>query len=196
MRGKSRGLVTLTGWTPDFSSIPEMDKHSYILQYPTEERCKDGVIPKEGVVVDESSGRQRSANQLGTGTSRKICVPCNIAATFAREIDHPVFVLNAFSLGAWATGMNVSMSLVDVCIIKSTGPDMVKIIDTIRSFGPKYRYVIMGYPPFLKTLADNPHINWNEYNVIAGFGGESLSENMRDLSSHLVQRSIWVIWSL
>lgn len=30
-----------------------------------------------------------------------------------------MFVLNAFSLGAWATGVNVSTSLADVCIIKS-----------------------------------------------------------------------------
>lgn len=180
LRGKSRGAISLIGWTPDFLSIPEMDKHSYILQYPTEERCKDGLIPKAGVVVDESSGSSGTPTSWVRGKVERFASRAILQATFAREIDHPVFVLNAFSLGAWATGMNVSMSLVDVCIIKSVGPDMVKIIDTIKSFGPKYRYVIMGYPPFLKTLADNPHINWKEYNVIAGFGGESLSENMRD----------------
>lgn len=180
LHGQSRNLVSLKGWTPDFSSIPEMDKHKYILRYPNEEKCKDGVIPKEGVVVDESSGSGGTPTSWVRGRAERFASRAILQATFVREVAHPVFVLNAFSLGAWATGMNVSMSLVDVCILKSTGPDMVKIIDTIKSFGPKYDYVVMGYPPFLKTLADNPHINWKDYNVIAGFGGESLSENMRD----------------
>src|SRR6185437_14499297 len=33
LHGKSRGLIALKSWTPDFSNIPEMDKHSYILHY-------------------------------------------------------------------------------------------------------------------------------------------------------------------
>jgi len=180
LRGQPKNLVSLKGWTPDLSSIPEMDKHSYILQYANEEKCKDGMIPRSGVVVDESSGSSGTPTSWVRGKLERFASRAILQTTFAREVDHPVFVLNAFSLGAWATGMNVSMSLVDVCIIKSTGPDMVKIIDTIKSFGPKYDYVVMGYPPFLKTLSDNPDINWKDYNVIAGFGGESLSENMRD----------------
>ncbi|MDP9393560.1 MAG: hypothetical protein M3Q27_04530 [Actinomycetota bacterium] len=58
-----------------------------------------------------------------------------LQATFRNYVgDRPVFVLNAFSLGAWATGLNVSTSLADVCTIKSTGPDITKILETMESF--------------------------------------------------------------
>jgi phenylacetate-CoA ligase len=88
-------------------------------------------------------------------------------------------VLNAFAMGAWATGLNVSMSLVGVCRIKSTGPDRDKIIATMLGLGRDHRYVVLGYPPFLKDLADDPRIDLASYDVTAGFGGEGLSENMR-----------------
>ena len=87
--------------------------------------------------------------------------------------------LNAFALGAWATGLNVTMSLADVCRIKSTGPDRDKVIGTIRQLGRDYRYVVLGYPPFLKDVADDPRIDLAMYDVTAGFGGEGLSESMR-----------------
>ncbi len=49
----------------------------------------------------------------------------------------------------------------------------------MESFGPGYTYVVMGYPPFLKNLADDPRADLSAYDVIAYFGGEGLSENMR-----------------
>jgi phenylacetate-CoA ligase len=76
--------------------------------------------------------------------------------------------------------MNVSMSLVDVAILKSVGPDVGKIEATLRTFGPKYKYVIAGYPPFLKTLVDSANVAWSTYDLMALFGGEGMSEGMRD----------------
>ena len=43
-----------------------------------------------------------------------------------------LFVINAFALGPWATGMSVSMSIVDVSVLKSTGPDIAKIVNTLK----------------------------------------------------------------
>ncbi len=76
--------------------------------------------------------------------------------------------------------MNVSMSVIDIAILKSTGPDAQKIINTLNFFGPKYDYIIGGYPPFLKSLIDSDEINWSEYNIIAFYGGEGISEAARD----------------
>src|SRR5699024_8137317 len=98
----------------------------------------------------------------------------------ASGLANPPFVLNAFSLGAWATGMNVTTSLTDVSMIKSIGPDRNKIIQTMREFGPRYTYVILSYPPFLKSLFDDTSINWADYDIVAAFGGEGISESMRD----------------
>jgi phenylacetate-CoA ligase len=100
--------------------------------------------------------------------------------TFARGLDDgPVVVLNAFSLGAWATGLSVTMALASSCRIKSTGPDRDKVIHTMRELGPDHRYVVLGYPPFLKDLADDPRIDLTAYDVTAGFGGEGFSEDIR-----------------
>jgi len=90
-----------------------------------------------------------------------------------------MFVLNAFALGPWATGMNVSMSVVDIAILKSVGPDISKIANTLELFGPRYRYLIAGYPPFLKALVDNAEVDWAQYDCTAVFGGEGMSEGMR-----------------
>ena len=52
--------VRLEGWVPDFSAVPEMDKDSYIKACRIEQLCLDGVIPRRGVLADESSGSSGS----------------------------------------------------------------------------------------------------------------------------------------
>ncbi|MEP7234462.1 MAG: CoF synthetase, partial [Ignavibacteriota bacterium] len=63
---------------------------------------------------------------------------------------------------------------------KSLGPDRKKIENTLLFFGTAYHYVIMGYPPFLKSLVDSAAIDWKSYDVIFIYGGEGISEAMRD----------------
>jgi phenylacetate-CoA ligase len=137
----------------DFAALPEMDKHSYVKAFPLEAQCLNGEIPREGVVVDESSGTSGKPNNWVRGPDERRAVKkmLNVALheLFGRE---PLFVINAFALGPWATGMNVSSSVVDMAILKSTGPELEKIEATLRDFGPRYRYLVTGYPPFLKTL--------------------------------------------
>ncbi|GMA34095.1 hypothetical protein [Demequina litorisediminis] len=88
-------------------------------------------------------------------------------------------MLNCFSLGAWATGMNVSSSLTEITMIKSIGPDRDKVIHTMREFGPDYTYIITAYPPFLKALFDDDRLDWSQYDIVTAFGGEGISESMR-----------------
>src|SRR3954453_4004533 len=45
----------------------------------------------------------------------------------------PIFAINAFVLGAWATGMIVSQSLGELCIMKSTGSDATKVFSTMKA---------------------------------------------------------------
>jgi phenylacetate-CoA ligase len=76
--------------------------------------------------------------------------------------------------------MNLSMAIVDVAVLKSTGPDVSKIEKTLQLFGPGYRYLICGYPPFLKVLVDQASLDWSEYDCVAAVGGEAMSEALRD----------------
>ena len=168
------------GGLPDLSAIPEIDKASYVQCYGHEARCLDGRLPGYGVAVDESSGSSGRATSWVRGPAERAATKHMLQLSFRSAVgDQSYFVINAFALGAWATGLNVTASLGDVCILKSTGPDIDKIVHTLEEFGPGYDYVVLGYPPFLKTLADDPRVDWSAYRVRAVFGGEGISEPLR-----------------
>lgn len=180
-RGGMPDLHMTRGLFPDLSSIPEMDKASYVKAYPIHQRIKSGRLPRRGVMVDESSGSSGQPTSWVRGPVERQIVSQMMRLSYRESVDRerPVFILNAFALGAWATGMNVSLSLTPCSIVKSTGPNLDKIVSTMIEFGPGYRYVVMGYPPFLKGLADDPRIDWSQYVVDAGYGGEGISESLR-----------------
>jgi phenylacetate-CoA ligase len=175
------GRVRARGLDPDLSSIPITDKDNYVRRYSIEERCVGGRIPTAGVVIDESSGTSGTPNNWVRGATERAEVKQALQVAMHHQFGRgPLFVINAFALGSWATGMNVSMSIVDISILKSTGPDIVKIANTLRLFGPRYRYVVAGYPPFLKALIDTADVDWDAYDLTAIYGGEGITETMRD----------------
>ncbi|SFR76490.1 phenylacetate-CoA ligase [Sphingomonas jatrophae] len=180
--------------TPLLAAVPEMDKASYVKAYLIAEQIVGGRLPRRGVMVDESSGSSGTPTSWVRGATERRIVSRMMQLSYRDSVDRarPVFILNAFALGAWATGMNVSISLTDSSILKSTGPNIDKIVETMLEFGPGYRYVVMGYPPFLKTLADDPRIDWQAFTVDAGYGGEGISEGLR---TYLGQRFHRVVGS-
>jgi len=175
------GEVTVRRWKPDFSRVPVTTKENYVRRYPVEERCVGGRLPERGVVIDESSGTSgEPSNWVRGPEERQDTRKLLHLGVHTLLGDTPYFVVNAFALGPWATGMNLSMSIVDVAVLKSTGPDVAKIESTLRLFGPHYRYLICGYPPFLKMLVDTAVLDWGEYDCTAAVGGEGMSEALRD----------------
>ena len=178
--GKKKIDVPLRFLDPDFSGIPVTEKENYVKTYSIEARCVGGRLPARGVVIDESSGTSGTPNNWVRGASERSAIKKVVQLSLHSLIGHkPIFVVNAFALGPWATGMNVSMSLVDVAILKSTGPDAQKVINTLKLFGPKYRYLLCGYPPFLKSLVDTKEVDWKQFDIVAIYGGEGMSESVR-----------------
>jgi phenylacetate-CoA ligase len=170
-----------------FAAIPEMDKDTYIKKWSIPQRSIGGVLPRHGVVVDESSGSSGTPTSWVRGKDERLATRQLLQVGFARtanSLRKQPFVLNAFSLGAWATGMNVSTSLTEVTMMKSIGPDRNKIIATMTEFGTGYTYIILSYPPFLKSLFEDDRLDWSQYDIVAAFGGEGISENMR---SHILR---------
>ena len=166
------------------ATLPEMDKASYIKRYSITERSLGGSLPRRGVVVDESSGSSGVPTSWVRGPDERLATRQLLQMGFSRtssELTKQPFVLNCFSLGAWATGMNVSASLTEITMIKSIGPDRDKVIQTMSEFGPHYTYVITGYPPFLKALFEDDRLDWSGFDVVTAFGGEGISENMRGI---------------
>ena len=172
---------------------PVTDKESFVKRYRIEDRCWAGSLPSRGVTVDESSGSTGAPTNWVRGWDERMetkeLLHLAFSTAFGRE---PLFAINAFVLGAWATGMVVSQSLGELCIMKSTGSDATKIFSTMTAFGPGYRYVIMGYPPFLKSLVDNHDFDWHRYTVDAVYGGEAITDQMRD---HLSKTFVRVVGS-
>lgn len=192
---KQQGFEKMTykGLMPRLETIPIMDKENYVKVYALEERCNYGKIPLNDVVIDESSGSSGTPTNWVRGKVERKRNAKFIQFGMRNLLGNgPLFIVNAFALGPWATGMNISMSCVKFSILKSLGPDENKIINTLLQFGPKHHYVIMGYPPFLKLLVDKAPIDWHTYQVTFIFGGESMSEGMRD---YLLKKGIRNIYS-
>jgi phenylacetate-CoA ligase len=87
-------------------------------------------------------------------------------------------------MGAWAAGFNMSLGMMRHGIVKSIGPDIDKILSTVAYLGPTYRFLISGYPPFLKHLLDEGErrgFPWGDYELHALVGGEGMTEELRDL---------------
>ena len=162
------------------SELPVTDKASYVNAYPMAARCVGGTIPSRGVLIDESSGSSGTPTNWIRGAVER---DAN-ARTIIRGLEHrfgcePLFVINAFALGPWATGINLTLALSSWCRMKSLGPDIAKIVNTLTHFGPSHHYLIMGYPPFLKQLLDSEEIDWSAHTVSFVYGGEGMSESMR-----------------
>lgn len=164
--------------------VPETDKETYIKAYETGARCVGGSFFHGRTTIDESSGStgtpynwvrsERERNESHTFVSY-FATYC-----YGRE---PWITINGFSMGAWATGINMGLSLQKNGIVKNTGPDIAKILHTLRFFGPEYTYLITGYPPFLKHLidvAEEEGFPFEKYRLFGLAGGEGMSEGLRD----------------
>jgi len=180
---KAEGYVKRAGWK--LSDLPVMTKENYVKKFGIEERCYDGRIPATGVVIDESSGSSGVPNNWVRSAEERQDVKHILQLNYQIIYrDEGCILLNCFALGPWATGMNVSMSLVDVGILKSIGPDQKKLENTLELFGPGYRYLVFGYPPFIKQFVDSTRLDLDKYRLDLIVGGEGISEGLR---SHLLK---------
>ena len=188
---KAEGYVERSRWK--LSDLPVMTKENYVKKFGVAERCYDGRIPATGVVIDESSGSSGVPNNWVRSAEEREDVKHILQLNYQIIYrDDGCILLNCFALGPWATGMNVSMSLVDVGILKSIGPDQKKLENTLELFGPSYRYLVFGYPPFIKQFVDSTRIDLEKYRLDLIVGGEGISEGLR---SHLLKHFQTVISS-
>ncbi len=192
---KSKNFIkpSFNGLSPNISEIPVIDKENYVKVFPLSSRCINGNIPERGVVIDESSGSSGAPTNWVRGDKERRrntrFIKFGMQKLFSKE---PMFIINSFALGAWATGMNITMSCLTFAKVKSLGPDLLKIENTIDQFGKNHQYIIMGYPPFLKHLVDQIKFDLSEYNISFIFGGESMSEGMRD---YLIKKGVKKVYS-
>ena len=177
----------------ELGAFPETTKENYVQRYPFADRCPHGRVPLAGTLVDESAGSSGAPFNWLRSERELRDVHLNTANwirfTFPNE---RLLAVNAFSMGAWATGTNMGIALSKVAMVKSTGPDLEKVIDTIEVFGDEFDYLITAYPPFLKHVVDaldERGFDWERTRVYGAVGGEGMTEAMRD---HLERRLVKV----
>ena len=87
------------------------------------ERCVGGKVPFAGTTIDESSGSTGMPYDWIRGSRERMVAHRNIGF-FARYAfgTEPLVTINAFSMGAWAAGFNMSLGMMRHGIVKSTGP--------------------------------------------------------------------------
>lgn len=173
-----------------FNDIPVTDKLSYIKPHADAHTLHrtmwNGKLPYNGQ-CDTSTGTTGKPTMWVRGTEEREMVKTLIH--FATRVvvgNQPLFFINAFALGPWATGMTTSNALFDRAVTFSTGPDIEKIFDVLSSFPPEQhpdrRYAIAGYPPFMKDLCEEArrrNFDLNKYNITAVVGGEAIADGIR-----------------
>ena len=180
---ESEGVSRNGRWR--LSDLPITTKENYVKKYSLIDRCYYGKLPPAGVVIDESSGSSGVPNNWVRSAEEREDVKRILQLNYQLIYrDSGCILLNCFALGPWATGMNVSMSLVDVGILKSIGPDQKKLENSLELFGADYRYLIFGYPPFIKSFVDTTALDLKQYRMDLIVGGEGISEPLR---THLLK---------
>ena len=138
-----REFLAQEGYQPQkkwaLEQVPVMTKENYVKKHSIEERCYGGAIPLAGVVIDESSGSTGQPNNWVRSAAEREDVKRILQINY-EIIYRPIGVLsccNCFALGPWATGMNVSLSLVDVGIMKSNWPGPQQARKHAQAAGPE-----------------------------------------------------------
>jgi phenylacetate-CoA ligase len=191
--------ATATGRTAAawLAGLPVTTKHSYIDRWPLEARCTGGRIPDRGCELDESAGSS-GAPYTWIRSQPELADVHRSLALLARHLlpadGRPIVVLNAFSMGAWATGTNVAVALRAIGTVKSCGPDVDKVLGTIDLLGDGPTYIVCGYPPFLRTLLDAAtarSVDLSRLTLYGFVGGEGMTEAARAR----LERSFVAVWS-
>src|SRR4051794_14993167 len=120
------------------AALPVTTKRSYVDRFPLAARCTGGAIPRSGCELDESAGSS-GAPYTWIRSEGELADVHRSLALLARHLlpvdERPFVVLNAFSMGAWATGTNVAVALRTIGTVKSCGPDVDKLLGTIALLG-------------------------------------------------------------
>ncbi|MCW5829337.1 MAG: phenylacetate--CoA ligase family protein [Deltaproteobacteria bacterium] len=171
----------------DLDQVPFTSKEDYVEAFPLEDRCIHRELPREGL-IDESSGSS------GIPTNWTRCREeedrlANGARFIYRFLfgrpgdDRPVILLNGFSQGAWATSTKLTVLARHVALVKNIGPEEERILDSLEYFGRRYRYIIAGYPPFLRELVraatERVGFDLKPYTIDILHGGEGYTAGWR-----------------
>ncbi|MBT3298098.1 hypothetical protein HN385_04180 [archaeon] len=176
------------------SIIPVTDKHNYVFKYSLLDRTRNKTLPKQSLIV-ESSG---SSTKLPTNWFRTLEEEEDVQKDIEFESKYlfkekEYIVISSWSLGAWTTSLSFCYHFEKLGVVKNIGPDVNQIVQTLKMMGPKFNYIIGGYPPFVKHLIDVGKLNWKKYNIDLIVGGESFVPGWRKYMKGKLKRGSKIV---
>ena len=178
-------------------TVPQTDKENYVKIFPMADRCINGRLPKTGY-LDESSGSTGiSVDWIRSVEEEKpYMLQIRPIINYLYEIKKKkqYVLMNGFILGVWAGGRRFLNHVGPIGIVKNIGPDAKMIVQSISELGPKYIYIIGGYPTLLREVVESGNamngFDWKKHDVHLFTGGEGFSEKWREyVKFHLGEKS-------
>lgn len=178
----------------NFDDIPITTKDNYIKPNLKDDKFKrlylNGEIPHKSK-RDTSTGTSGHSTPWYRGEREQHVVErlTGYAAKIVTE-DQPYSFINGFAVGPWATGITATLATnadnhASIAII---GPNIKEIWEAMKEHtkwcAPTKPIIVGGYPPHIRAivdLANEEGFPLHKHNFIAVVGGESMSEDMRDL---------------
>lgn len=177
----------------NFNELPITSKDNYIkpnLIKDPKQLYLNGQIPYNSC-RNTSTGTSGVATPWYRGYQEKQNVEAmTIYATKAVLGDKPFSFINGFAMGPWATGVTatLAMSNNNKTSVSVIGPNINEIFSCLQEqisvYGNQHDIVLAGYPPDIRSVVEkaaNEGFPMHDYPIIAVVGGESMSEQMREL---------------
>lgn len=177
----------------DFRTLPVIDKKSYVDAHGLDALCLDGAA-HNAYTIEKSSGHAGGSYYWLRLPEEDAMFPSYLEFAFVQFYGmdtKSTLVLITLALGTWTSGEKMAQALREVAAtgkypltVMAPGTNAEEILEIVADLGPLYeQVVIVGYPPFLKTVIDEGSrrgIDWKTLSMKLGLGGEGYSEQWRD----------------
>jgi len=183
----------------EFRGLPIIDKRSYVDRFTLPQLALDGNF-SNAYTIERSSGHSGGSYYWLRLPQEDALFPQYLEHAFTQfygMTERSTLVLITLALGTWTSGEKMAQALREVAAsgryeltVMAPGTDLDEILEIVADLGPHYgQVVIVGYPPFLKTVIDEGTrrgIDWKSMTIKLGLGGEGYSEHWRRHMGDLV----------
>lgn len=171
--------------------VPETTKDIYVKKYPLEYRCINGRLPDHGTLYKSAGTSGKAtiwAQSAGEEEFFEKYVQFGVAYAFQADIKN-YKIINCWAFGTWPTAIDFTKAGTKMGQMVNVGTKMDEVLEVLQFLGKNYRYIIVGYPPFLSYLfkeGEKLGFNWREWYIHVLSGGEGFIEEWREqIQNHL-----------
>ncbi len=165
--------------------VPILDKGNYYHTYSLEELSRGGKLPKAGTFY-QSAGTSGNPTLWIESAEEELGFDREVAFLGHAMLDttkKEYLIINCWAFGLWPSGINFFASARFQGRMLNVGPDIETTVKMLHMLGPKHRYLLAGYPPFLHRLllaAEASGLRLADYEMHVVTGGEGFVEEWRD----------------